>query len=56
MRIAVGDARSLFLAEGTVKNGVSDTLEKLGTRDRITYPGVTLISTKRALGRFRQDS
>jgi DNA-binding NarL/FixJ family response regulator len=27
-------ARSLFLAEGTVKNYVSDILEKLGTRDR----------------------
>ncbi len=26
--------RSLFLAEGTVKNYVSDILEKLGTRDR----------------------
>ena len=27
-------ARSLFLAEGTVKNYVSDILDKLGTRDR----------------------
>jgi DNA-binding NarL/FixJ family response regulator len=27
-------ARSLFLAEGTVKNYVSEILEKLGTRDR----------------------
>lgn len=27
-------ARSLFLADGTVKNYVSDVLEKLGTRDR----------------------
>ena len=27
-------ARSLFLAEGTVKNYVSTILEKLGTRDR----------------------
>ena len=27
-------ARSLFLAEGTVKNYVSEILDKLGTRDR----------------------
>ena len=27
-------ARSLFLAEGTIKNYVSSILEKLGTRDR----------------------
>ena len=27
-------ARSIFLAEGTVKNYVSDILDKLGTRDR----------------------
>lgn len=27
-------ARSLFLAEGTVKNYVSEILEKLGARDR----------------------
>ncbi len=27
-------ARSLFLAEGTVKNYVSAILDKLGTRDR----------------------
>lgn len=27
-------ARSLFLAEGTVKNCVSEILDKLGTRDR----------------------